>query len=255
MMNISPPAVTHKGTWIILGATSAMARAFTRKAASEGYALILAGRDVNELNLLAEDASLRGAAMATVLRYDASDPAALAELATAAKTAVLPINLYVAVGQMPDEALMRVDPELCANMIDTNYTGIVLAINALLPTFESQQSGQIILLGSVAGDRGRKKNFIYGSSKAGLHAYASGLAAHLSLFKVPVLLVKPGVIDTAMTWGLKNPPVPLGTPEGLADACWKKAPKGGVLYYPWFWWGIMMMIRHLPRQIFNKLNF
>ncbi len=243
------------GTWIILGATSAIARAFARKAASQGCALVLAGRDVNELNALAVDAGLRGAPMVHTLRFDANDPAAIAELAATAKTAVLPISVFLAFGQMPDETLMRIDPVLCAQMIDTNYTAAVLALNAVLPTFENQQSGSIVVLGSVAGDRGRKKNFLYGSSKAGLHAYTGGLAAHLSAFKVPVLLVKPGVIDTAMTWGLKNPPVPLGSPEGLAEACWKRAPKGGTMYYPWFWWGIMTLIKHLPRQIFNKLNF
>lgn len=248
-------ALPNKGTFIILGATSAIARAFTRKAASEGYTLVLGGRDTEDLAALAQDAQLRGAPLVQVLPFDASDPAAINDLLTVAKTVPLSLNLFLAFGQMPEEALMRVDPALCASMIATNYTGAVLAVNALLPMFEAQQSGRIIILGSVAGDRGRKKNFIYGSSKAGLHAYAQGLAAHLSAYKVPVLLVKPGVIDTAMTWGLQNPPVPIGTPEGLAEACWKRSAKGGVLYYPWFWFGIMTLIRHLPRFIFNRLNF
>lgn len=243
------------GTWIILGATSAMARAFARKAASEGCALVLAGRDVTELEALAVDTGLRGASMVSTLRFDANDAASIAELATVARTAVLPINVFLAFGQMPDETMMRLDAALCAQMINTNYTAAVLALNTVLPVFESQQSGSIIVVGSVAGDRGRKKNFLYGSSKAGLHAYVQGLAAHLSAYKVPVLLVKPGVIDTAMTWGLKNPPLPLGQPDELAAACWKRAPKGGVLYYPWFWWGIMTIIKHLPRQVFNRLNF
>ncbi len=245
----------NRGTWIILGATSAMARAFARKAALEGCALVLAGRDMTELTAMATDLTLRGSPHVQPLQFDANNPDAIGALANTAKTCVLPISVFLAFGQMPDESMMRVDPSLCAQMIDTNYTGAVLALNALLPILQGQRSGSVVIVGSVAGDRGRKKNFLYGSSKAGLHAYASGLAAHLSSFNVPVLLVKPGVVDTAMTWGLKNPPVPLGTPEGLAEACWKKTGKGGVLYYPWFWWGIMTLIRHLPRKIFNKLNF
>lgn len=246
----------NNGTWIILGATSAMARAFARKAASEGCSLVLAGRDEAELAALAVDAQLRGAPSVHTLPFEANDPAAIARLAELAQQiTALPLHVFLAFGQMPEETLMRADPALCAQMIHTNYTAAVLAVNALLPVFEHHRAGSIVLLGSVAGDRGRKKNFLYGSSKAGLHAYAQGLAAHLSAFGVPVLLVKPGVIDTAMTWGLKNPPVPIGQPDGLAKACWKKAPKGGTLYYPWFWWGIMTLIRHLPRQIFNRLNF
>lgn len=242
-------------TWMILGATSAIARAFARRAASEGCGLILAGRDATELNALATDMILRGAGHVSVLPFDASHPEAIGNLADAARAASQPVSVFLAFGMMPDENLMTVDADLCARMIDTNYTAPVLALNALLPLFEHQQGGRIVVLGSVAGDRGRKKNYLYGSSKAGLHAYVGGLAARLSAVKVPVLLVKPGVIDTAMTWGLKNPPLPLGTPEGLADACWKKSAKGGVLYYPWFWWGVMTIIKHLPRQIFNRLNF
>ena len=242
-------------TWLILGATSAMAKAFARQAAGQGAHLILAGRDMSEIELLAQDCRLRGAPSATALSFDATQVSDLKRLVTATEAAAHPLSIFLAFGAMPEEGTMRIEPELCARMIHTNYTGAVLAIDALLPQLEEQKAGAVVLVGSVAGDRGRKKNFRYGSSKAGLAAYAQGLAAHLSDYGVPVTLVKPGVIDTAMTWGLKGPPLPLGSPEGLAQACWKKAPKGGTLYFPWFWWGIMGLIIHLPRKIFNKLNF
>lgn len=243
------------GTWLILGATSAIARAFARKAASEGAFLILAGRDAGEIGLIAADCKLRGAGGATVLVFDATSTSDLKKLVTATEAAPKPLSIFLAFGAMPEEGTLRTSPDLCAKMIATNYTGAVLAIDSLLPQLEAQKAGAVVIIGSVAGDRGRKKNFRYGSSKAGLHAYAQGLGAHLSGYNVPVTIVKPGVIDTAMTWGLKNPPVPVGSPDGLASACWKKAPGGGTLYFPWFWWGIMGLIIHLPRRIFNKLNF
>ena len=243
------------GTWIILGASSSLAKAFSRHAATYGSSLILAGRDMPEINTLAADLCLRGAPSVQTLPFDATDPQNLPALMDAAAAAQGPVSVYMAIGQMPEEGGMRIDPELCAQMIAANYTGAVLALNSLLPLFQAQQAGRIIIIGSVAGDRGRKKNYLYGSSKAGLHVYAEGLAAHLSAYNVPVLLVKPGVMDTAMTWGLQNPPLPLGLPPGLAAACWKKSVNGGVLYYPWFWKHIMLIIRHLPRAIFNRLNF
>lgn len=243
------------GTWIILGATSGMARAFARKAAEEKCALLLAGRDQNELNILAADLHLRGSPDVSVINFDARDKHSRTALVEKTKDLPGPISVFLAFGTMPPEEALRHEPDLCAEMMAANYIGAALVLNALTPLFEARKSGSVIVLGSVAGDRGRKKNYLYGSSKAGLHAYVQGLAAHLSDFNVPVLLVKPGVIDTGMTWGLKNPPLPLGTPEGLATACWAKAQKGGVLYFPWFWRFVMLAIIHLPRKIFNKLNF
>jgi short-subunit dehydrogenase len=241
-------------TWIILGASSALAKAFAREGASHGARLLLAGRKMDELEAQAQDLRLRGAPEVGIISFDARDPHCRAALV--AKASTLPsIRLYWAVGQMPDEALMRHDANLCAQTLDANYNAAILTINALLPQLEQQKSGAVVILGSVAGDRGRKKNFIYGSSKAGLAAYTQGLSAYLSDFNIPVLLVKPGVMDTPMTWGKKGPPLPLGAPEGLAKACWKRAAKGGVLVYPWFWRFIMLAIVHLPRKIFNKINF
>jgi decaprenylphospho-beta-D-erythro-pentofuranosid-2-ulose 2-reductase len=243
------------GTWIILGANSALAKAFSRHAATQGARLLLAGRKVDELNTQTEDLRLRGASDIRTLKFDARDDQDRKALLATLPELTAPISIYWAIGSMPEEADMRADAALCRSMLDNNYSSAVLTLSALLPQLETQKAGAVIILGSVAGDRGRKKNFIYGSSKAGLAAYAQGLAAHLSAFRVPVLLVKPGVMDTPMTWGKKNPPLPLGAPEGLAKACWRRAKNGGTLYYPWFWQIIMLAIMHLPRKIFNKLNF
>ena len=242
------------GSWLIIGATSSLATAFARKAATQGCHLLLAGRDEMELSTLAADLKLRGAPSASTLTLDTANPD-LAKLLRHTETLPRPLSVYYAAGIMPEETKLKLEPALSTQMIAVNYTGAALICDALLPQLEAQKAGAVVLIGSVAGDRGRKKNFRYGATKAALAAYAQGLAAHLSSLKVPVLLVKPGVMDTAMTWGLKGPPLPLGTPEKLAETCWKQAGKGGTLYFPWFWRFILLIILHLPRQIFNRLNF
>ncbi len=245
------------GSWIILGATSTIARAFAREVARQrGVTLLLAGRAVTEIEADAADLRLRThAADVQVIPFDARDTASFQALAQRAQTLPRPVSVFLAFGAMPPQEEMIADAKLCASMITATYTGAVQVLNALTPLLEAQKAGSVVVLGSVAGDRGRKKNYLYGSAKAGLHAFTQGLAARLSGSGVSVLLVKPGVIDTAMTWGLKNPPLPLGQPDGLARACLRRARKGGVLYYPWFWRWVMLIILHLPRRIFNRLNF
>lgn len=242
-------------TWIVIGATSGLARAFIRQVALRGDALVLVGRRESDLLALAQDALIRGAGAAQVLVSDLTSGQMPAQMAALAEQISGPIGVYCAAGLMPDEAQMRQNPALCAQMMATNYSGPVTAINALLGVIEQRPGSRIILIGSVAGDRGRKKNHLYGSSKAGLAAYAQGLAAYLSAAGIPVLLVKPGVMDTEMTWGQAGPPLPKGSPDALAKACLKRAGKGGTLYFPAFWAPIMLMIKHLPRVIFNRLNF
>ncbi len=244
------------GSWIILGASSALAQAFAHQIAQENCSILLAGRNTRELDATAADLAIRynNYNISTIL-FDTQRADCYSALQQHAIQLPKPINIYVAIGSMPDQQIMLAQTDVCAEMVLSTYTGIVLAINSLVPLFQEQMGGSIVVLGSVAGDRGRKKNFLYGSAKAGLEAYCQGLRALLSTAKIKVLLVKPGVMDTPMTWGLKNPPLPIGDPETLAKACVRKAKKGGVLYFPRFWKYIMLIIRHLPTAIFNRLNF
>lgn len=244
------------GSWIILGASSALAQAFAHQIAQENCSILLTGRNTNELDSTAADLAIRynNYNISTML-FDTRHADCYNDLQKHAAQLPRPINLYVAIGSMPDQQIMLSQTNVCAEMVLSTFTGVILAINGLVPLFQEQMGGSIVVLGSVAGDRGRKKNFLYGSAKAGLEAYCQGLGALLSAAKVKVLLVKPGVMDTPMTWGLKNPPLPIGDPEALAKACLRKAKKGGVLYFPGFWKYIMLIIRHLPTVIFNRLNF
>ncbi len=135
-----------------------------------------------------------------------------------------------------------------------NYTGAVSVLHRLAPYLEEQGDGHVVVLSSVAGDRGRLKNYVYGSAKAGLNAYLQGLRARLFRRGVSVTTVKPGFMDTDMTWGIEGMFL-VASPDQAARACLKAAGKRRhVVYVPFFWWGIMTIIRHIPEFIFKKMN-
>ena len=146
------------------------------------------------------------------------------------------------------------DPALALRAITVNYIGAVNLLQVAAPIFEAQRRGRIVALGSVAGDRGRLKNYVYGSAKAGLSVYLQGLRARLYRSGVTVTTVKPGFVDTAMTFGLPGLFL-VASPESVARACLKAAKAGREeLYVPFFWWGIMTIIRNIPERLFKRLN-
>jgi len=119
---------------------------------------------------------------------------------------------------------------------------------------EAQRQGRVVALASVAGDRGRIKNYVYGSAKAGLATYLQGLRARLFRAGVSVTTVKPGFVDTAMTFGLPGMFL-VADPADIARSCLKAAERGkDVIYAPFFWWAIMTIIRHIPERIFKRLG-
>ncbi|MGE3532889.1 MAG: SDR family NAD(P)-dependent oxidoreductase [Steroidobacteraceae bacterium] len=241
--------------WLILGASSAIARAFIRITAARGAAVTLAGRDTEDLQASARDAELRGASMARVIHCDATDAVSRAACIADATIPNTTLNVLVAIGDMPDQVTMDVDPVLLARMIETNYAGPVALLQGLTPEFERQRGGCVVIIGSVAGDRGRRKNYLYGSAKAGLATYAEGLRARLFKAQATVTLIKPGFIDTPMTWGI-NGLFLVSSPEKCATAILRAAKKGRVvIYHPFFWWFIMLVIKHIPTNILKRLNF
>ncbi len=240
--------------WLILGASSAIARAFARVAAQRGATITLAGRDLDDLRATASDATWRGARDVRILACDAGDRASRAACIAAAPVAGTTLNVFLAIGLMPDQIAMDGDPALTAQMIDATYSGPVDLLQGLAPEFERQRGGRVVVVGSVAGDRGRRKNFLYGSAKAGLATYAEGLRARLFPHGVSVTLVKPGFVDTAMTWGLPGLFL-VASPEGCARAILDAADKGRAeIYHPFFWRYIMLIIRHIPNVVMKRLN-
>ncbi|HEX5738546.1 MAG TPA: SDR family NAD(P)-dependent oxidoreductase [Hydrogenophaga sp.] len=244
-----------KEHWLIIGATSAIARACVRELALQGADLTLVGRDLSDLEASASDARLRGAENARALPCDVGDPGARQILLDQALIDETQLNVLVAVGLMPEQDAMDADPALLARMVDATYTGPMALLQGLAPHFQRQAGGQVVVIGSVAGDRGRRKNYLYGSAKAGLATYAEGLRARLFPCGATVTVVKPGFIDTAMTWGLPGLFL-VSSPEDCAKAILKAAKKGqAVLYHPGFWRFIMLIIRHIPPSVMKRLNF
>ncbi|MEZ5645317.1 MAG: SDR family NAD(P)-dependent oxidoreductase [Burkholderiaceae bacterium] len=241
--------------WLIIGASSAIARACARELAGAGACLTLAGRDIDDLESLAADARIRGAAAARAIRCDVSDPVSRGALLDQVDMPDPRLNVIVAVGDMPEQDAMDLDPDLLMRMVQATYTGPVLLMQGLAPRFERQQGGRVVIIGSVAGDRGRRKNYLYGSAKSGLATYADGLRARFFPSGATVTLIKPGFVDTAMTWGLPGLFL-VASPQQCAQAMLRAALRGrAVSYVPGFWRLIMLIIRHIPPDIMKRLKF
>lgn len=241
-------------TWIILGASSAMARATARALAAEGAGLLLAGRDAADLALIAEDCRLRGARIAEALAFDARDPASFAPLLARAGAEEGELNAAVFVGSMPAQSAIDADPDLIEGIGADNFIGPVTFLHMLAPLLEARGGGTIVGVGSVAGDRGRLGNYVYGAAKAGFHTYLSGLRNRLTRAGGHVVTVKPGFVDTAMTWGLPGMFL-VASPEAVAADILRAVKKRrNVIYTPFFWRYILLIIRMIPEPIFKKLK-
>ncbi len=241
-------------TWIILGASSAMGRAFARRVAREGHKVILAARDVADTDRTAQDCAVRGAPMAKAIAVDMRDPASFQPIYDLAAAQEGTLNAAVFVGSMPAQSEIDADPALGDGTIQDNFTGPVHFLHGLAPLMEERGSGTVIGIGSVAGDRGRVGNYTYGAAKAGFHTYLSGLRNRLTRAGGHVVTVKPGFVDTAMTWGLPGMFL-VASPEAVASDLWTAAvKKKNTIYTPFFWRYIMLIIRSIPEFMFKKMS-
>ncbi|MEX2431395.1 MAG: SDR family NAD(P)-dependent oxidoreductase [Dehalococcoidia bacterium] len=242
-------------TWLVLGATSPIAGAFATLVAQRGDRVLIAGRDANETERVTADVRLRTGADVSALPFEATAfDEHEAFVQRCAERAQGTLNVFLAFGTMPLQEDIDRDFALARQTIEVNYLAAVSVLSRLAPLLEQQRSGSVVVLGSTAGDRGRLKNYVYGSAKAGLHAYVQGLRARLHRSGVSVTTVKPGFVDTSMTWG--RPGLFLvASPERAAAACLRYADQGAeVRYYPWFWWGIMTIIKLVPEKVFKRLS-
>jgi short-subunit dehydrogenase len=243
-----------KISWLVLGASSSVARAFARAAAEGGADVILAGRDMQDMRCTAQDVSIRTGREADVVAFDAEDISGHAAFVADVAGRAGFLNVFLAFGAMPEQDAIDADFALGERTIAVNYTGAVSVLHRLAPYLEEQGDGHVVVLSSVAGDRGRLKNYVYGSAKAGLNAYLQGLRARLFRKGVSVTTIKPGFMDTDMTWGVEGMFL-VASPDQAARACLRAAGKRRhVVYVPFFWWGIMNIIRHIPEFIFKKMN-
>jgi len=241
-------------SWIVLGASSSMARAFARQVAERGDAVFLAGRDTDDLARTASDCLARGARDAKGLAFDARDPKSFGAILDAAQSEDGHINCAVFVGSMPEQSAIDADPGLLDGVVADSFTGPARFLQAFAPIVEERGGGTVIGVGSVAGDRGRIGNYVYGSAKAGFATYLSGLRNRLTRAGGHVVTVKPGFVDTGMTWGLEGMFL-VATPQAVAADMLRAADKKkNVIYTPFFWRYIMLIIRNIPEPLFKKLS-
>lgn len=241
---------------LVLGATSAIARATACEFARRGDSLYLAGRDLQELWRIASDIQIRCGVEVNVGVFEVEDTASHAAFVENALRRVGAFSGVVfAIGFLGDQSEIEGDPSLAQATVMRNYGGAVSILLHLANHFEETRTGFVIGISSVAGDRGRVSNYVYGSSKAGLTAFLQGLRARLAKIGVPVLTVKPGFVDTAMTFG-KEGMFLVADPKKVGRKIVRAATvRRDVLYVPGFWRWMMFVVRAIPEGVFKKMKF
>jgi short-subunit dehydrogenase len=249
-------APAARGTVLILGAASAIARAVASEFARRGYDLLLAGRDAEELERLAADLRVRHGIQARVLPFDALDfqsHSAFVEACREASGDSLS-GAVLCFGYLGDQSRAEADPSEAKRILDTNFVGAVSILGLLANYLEERRGGFLCALSSVAGDRGRQSNYVYGSAKAGLTAFLQGLRNRLSRSGVRVVTIKPGFVDTAMTFGRPGMFL-VASPQAAARRI-VAAVLGGAeqAYVPRFWRPVMLLIRMIPERLFKRMR-
>lgn len=242
-----------KKSMVVLGANSAIATALVRYAASkETYHFILVGQSQDRLNALQSDLEIRGST-AQVLVANLADPLAISDVVDSISNGVPQINILVlAYGILGDQSRAAIDLDHAADILTINFNTPCMYLLKFAPIFERQKAGNIVVLSSVAGDRGRQSNFVYGAAKSGLSCFLQGLSHRLSNSGVSVLTVKPGFIDTPMTSHFKKGML-WRTPSQVAPRLYDAMRNGhGEIYLPGFWRWIMAIITCIPSGIFYK---
>jgi decaprenylphospho-beta-D-erythro-pentofuranosid-2-ulose 2-reductase len=237
---------------LILGATSDIGRAVARTFAAHGHAVHLAARDAGRLAHEAEDLRIRTGMPVTARHFDVLDATPL-ELANLDPP---PGIVVCVVGLLGDHRHCIAEPAAAELVMRTNYLGPALALESAARHLEARGGGTILAVGSVAGDRGRAGNYVYGSAKAGLAAYLSGLRARLHGSGIRVVTLKPGFVDTRMTAGMNLPKALTAQPEEVAAAILRACRAGPeIVYVRPIWRWIMTIIRLLPEPLFKRLKF
>lgn len=240
---------------LILGATSSIARSLSCKLAQQGVDLHLAARDAFELERIASDITIRYQVPVSWSFFEATDYASHPAFWENVINQLGKLDgVIITLGELGSQEQAQNHFTAAYQIISSNYLGIVSILTEIANYFEKQQQGFIIGVSSVAGDRGRQSNYIYGSAKGALSLFLQGLRNRLAKVGVRVLTVKPGFVDTKMTFG-KPGMFLVATPEQVADGILKALAKNqDIVYIPIFWQGIMLIIRSIPETVFKRLK-
>jgi len=238
---------------LIIGAKSDIAKASAREYAKHGYDLCLAARNSDELKEFADDVTVRTQRMVKLVELDILDYKSHQAFYDTLEEK--PLGVISAIGYLGEQGKAQTDFNEAKQIMDTNYTGVVSLFNIIANDFEHRRSGFMVGISSVAGERGRKSNYTYGSAKAALTAYLSGLRNRLYDAQVHVMTVKPGFVATKMTEGMGLPEKLTAQPEEVAEDIYNAQQKGkNVLYTKWMWRWMMLIIRNIPEFQFKKLS-
>jgi len=240
---------------VVLGATSAIAEQVARLYAKPEKHILLVARNENTMSIIANDLQVRGAAKVDTLMYDFSNLEQVDKLVEDIDSTMESIDvLLVAYGTLPNQVECQKNIQLTQDEIKLNYLSIVSVLTGLAPKMVQQGTGTIAVISSVAGDRGRKSNYVYGSAKGALTIFLQGLRNALSDKGVHVLTIKPGFVDTPMTSDFKKGLLWV-QPEKIAkDICNAIRVQKDVIFTPWYWRWIMLVIKLIPEKIFKKMN-
>ncbi len=240
---------------LIIGATSAIAEATARLFAQRGDQLCLIGRNTERLESMSADLKIRGAAETDFYTLDVNDSSQRLNIIDQAVTKMAGLDIVlVAHGTLPDQTKCEHDFELTEKELATNAISIVIMVSHLANYFEQQKSGCIAVISSVAGDRGRQSNYIYGAAKSMVTTFMQGLRNRLSKANIQVLTIKPGFVDTPMTAHFKKGLL-WAQPESVAASIVKSIDKGkDEVYVPGFWRLIMLIIKNIPEFVFKRMS-
>lgn len=238
---------------LILGARSDMGQAIAQAFAAQGHPIQLAARNAASLDAVCADLALRHGVEVTLHDFDVLDSDGFAPFLDSLPA--LPQVAVSVVGYMGEQAENERDLDKASLVLRSNFEGPAGILTLLANRFEARGSGTLVGVSSVAGDRGRATNYVYGSAKAGFTAFLSGLRNRLAKKGVHVVTVLPGFVNTAMTEGMDLPAKLTAEPQEVGGAVLKAVQKGrNVIYVRGIWWLVMAIIRNIPEPVFKKLK-
>lgn len=241
---------------LIIGATSAIAIACARTWANEKACLFLVARNQSKLQQMADDLSVLGASAVHTCVLDVNDFELHKKVIEECFSVLEKVDIaLIAHGTLPNQSDCEQDVDMALDEFSSNGLSVISILTLLANRMERQSTGTIAVISSVAGDRGRPSNYLYGTAKAAVSVFCEGLRARLFKLGIHVMTVKPGFVDTPMTKGLALPGILVSSPEKVAfciDRGIKR--KSNTIYTPYFWAIIMLIIKAIPTTIFKRLS-
>lgn len=241
---------------LIVGATSAIAAACARRWAAQGCEFFLVARNAEKLERIANDLRARGAGRVTMHTMDATDLEAHPTMLKQCLDTMRRIDVaLVAYGTLPDQRACECDVTTSIREFNNNGASVIALLTLLANRLEAQAHGVLAVICSVAGDRGRRSNYLYGAAKAAVSTFCEGLRGRLFRAGAHVITIKPGFVDTPMTAGLKLPGLLVATPDEVARRIVSGIERRVcTLYAPGYWALIMLIIKSIPQPIFRRLK-